>query len=201
MLKIHLVRHGETAYNAEGNKYCGRTNVELTEKGTLQAKKLALLLKDTEFDTIYSSPLIRAHTTAKIAVPNEEIHIDQRLIELDFGDWEGKTRSEFIQENKTVWDNWNQDPKSNPAGGSGETAEELILRLDDFLNDLLKKHKKGNVLIVAHNGVNRFLMAHVLGLDFRNYRKIVQENSSLTVLKYEQEEGFSLLKLNCRQGI
>lgn len=199
MLKIYLVRHGETTYNAEGNKYCGITNVELTKTGTLQAKKLGLLLKDIEFDAVYSSPLIRAHNTAKIAVPNEEIHIDPRLIELDFGDWEGKTRSEFIKENRALWDNWNDDPKTNPAGGSGETAGELILRLDGFLNELLTKHKKGNVLIVAHNGVNRFLMAHILGFDLKNYRKIIQENSSLTVLKYEKEEGFSLLKLNCRE--
>ncbi len=198
MLKLYLVRHGETSYNAEGNKYCGRTNVDLTEKGENQAIELKVLLANIEFDAVYSSPLTRAFKTAQLSVPHTEINTDDRLIELDFGNWEGKTREEFIRENKSVWDLWNNDPINNRAGACGETAGELIERIDSFMDDILRTHNEGNILIVAHNGVNRFLMAYLLGFNPRNYRKIVQENSSLTVLGFDKEEGFSLLKLNCR---
>ena len=198
MLKIYLVRHGETFYNADGNKYCGKTDVELTTKGREQAKALGSLLKDLSFEAVYSSPLQRARITAETAVPKAEIQIDQRLTELDFGRWEGKTRKEFIAEDPESWDRWNEDPERNPAGGSGESAGELLQRLDDFMNEIIQRHDHGNILLVAHNGVNRFLMAKLLGMPLKNYRKLVQENSSLTILGYDKQEGYSLLKLNCR---
>lgn len=198
MLKIYLVRHGETSYNADGNRYCGKTDVDLTEKGLQQAEILGALLKDVEFEEVYSSPLKRALKTAKMVVPNRKIHVEKRLIELDFGNWEGKTRAEFISENKELWSSWCENPNETRAGGNGETAGELILRLEDFFKYILKKHTHGNILVVAHNAVNRFLIAHQLGMPLANYRKIVQENSSLTILGYDETEGFSLCKLNGR---
>jgi len=198
MLKIYLVRHGETSYNADGNRYCGITDVELTEKGRRQAGDLASLLKEIPFDAVYSSPLQRARLTAATAVPHASVQVDQRLIELDFGNWEGKTRAEFIEEAPEVWDSWNKDPEKHPAGGCGESAGQLLERLQDFMAELHKNHPSGNVLLVAHNAVNRFLLASMLEVPLRNYRKLVQENSSLTIVGYEETEGYSLLKLNCR---
>lgn len=171
--------------------------MELTETGRNQALKLAALIKNTEFDAIYSSPLTRAKTTAETA-SGRQVQTDQRLTELDFGAWEGKTRSAFIKEDPGLWESWNENPEVNRAGGNGESGGELVKRLDDFMDEILKKHETGTILIVAHNGVNRFLIASLLGMPLRNYRKIVQENSSLTVLGYDKEEGFSLMKLNCR---
>jgi len=197
MLNIYLARHGETEYNANGNRYCGKTDIGLTPKGMLQAEALHQLVATQQFDAVYCSPLDRARRTAQTAVPDQAIHIDERLIELDFGAWEGKTRTEFIAENEELWTNWNKDPKNNRAGGTGETAGQLIARLDDFIQEVIQKHPQGHILIVAHNGVNRFLMAHLLGLPLQNYRKIKQHNATLTVLEYEETEGFSLVKLNC----
>lgn len=92
MLNVYLLRHGETTFNADGNKYCGRTDAELTPKGIRQAEEVAALLADIKFDCVYSSPLKRAYETAKIASGNKEVIKDERLIEMDFGRWEGKTR-------------------------------------------------------------------------------------------------------------
>lgn len=197
MINIFLVRHGQTTYNADGNRYCGITDVELTPTGIGQAEDLAKMLAGVEFEAIYSSPLTRAITTAEIITNSKEITVDERLRELDFGSWEGKARAEFIKTDPVVWDRWNEDPEINPAGGDGETARQLLVRLDEFQQEILSKHSTGNILVVAHNGVNRFLIAKQLGIPLRNYRKLIQENSTLTLLRYEAQEGVSLVKLNC----
>ncbi|RYD78766.1 MAG: histidine phosphatase family protein, partial [Sphingobacteriales bacterium] len=116
MLKVYLLRHGETAYNADGNRYCGRTDIELTTKGLRQAKFVFDQLSDIKIDAVYSSPLLRAKRTAEIASGERDVFIDERLIEVDFGDWEGKTKEEFIAENASLWTDWMDAPESNKAG-------------------------------------------------------------------------------------
>ncbi|GGM98265.1 hypothetical protein GCM10010967_35100 [Dyadobacter beijingensis] len=199
MLHVYLLRHGETFWNADGNRYCGATDIGLTEKGLQQAHQAAVLLKDIRFDAVYTSPLQRAHHTATIASSNfAGIHVDPRLIEASFGEWEGKTRAEFIAENAALWDAWAQEPDYVRAGGTGETAVEVVTRVDEFFNALHQKHPDGTVLVVAHNTVNRFYMAWKLGMPLKNYRQIVQENSSITLFSLDARGEFSLLKLNCR---
>lgn len=197
MLTICLLRHGETAYNADGNKYCGRTDIGLTEKGIQQAKRMNELLKDYTFDAIFCSPLQRAKLTAEIASGKpESVQIDDRLIEVDFGSWEGKRPAEFQAEDPESWHNWLADPALYKAGRSGESAAQVVDRLNSFYSELLEKYDNKNILIVGHNGINRFFMTSQLGMPLRNYRKIVQDNSALTLLTLSKEEGMNLLKLN-----
>ncbi len=198
MLNIYLARHGETPFNANGNRYCGKTDVELNEKGISQAGNLHNLIRNIRFEAVYCSPLKRAYKTAVTAAPDQQILVDERLTELDFGRWEGKTRSEFIAEAPDLWHNWNTAPENHPAGGTGETASGLIQRLSSFMEELHTHHPEGNVLVVAHNAVNRFLIAHLIGLPLKNYRKIRQENSVLSCITYDINEGYILSKLNCK---
>lgn len=198
MLYVYLLRHGETFWNADGNRYCGATDIGLTEKGLEQAHSAATLLQGTHFDGVYTSPLQRAHHTAAIASGNNQpITVDRRLIEASFGEWEGKTRAEFIAENPELWNAWAREPDYARAGGTGETALEIVTRVDDFFKDILQKHPNGTILVVAHNAVNRFYVAWKLGMPLRNYRQIVQENSSVTLFSLDEQGEFSLLKLNC----
>ena len=90
MLNVYLLRHGETAYNADGNRYCGRTDICLTSKGLKQAEAAFNQLKGISPDAVYSSPLERARHTASIAAGGKPVETDHRLIEVDFGSWEGK---------------------------------------------------------------------------------------------------------------
>lgn len=199
MLTVYLLRHGETVWNADGNRYCGATDIGLTDKGLQQAYLAAQALEGISFDAIYSSPLQRAFRTAQIASGRpEDVKIDQRLIEADFGEWEGKTREEFIAENAALWDNWCFAPDNTRAGGNGETAMEVINRVEDFFQDVSKTHSSGTILVVAHNAVNRFYMAWKLGMPLKNYRKLIQENSSVTLISLDDDGELSLLKLNCR---
>lgn len=197
MITICLLRHGETAYNAEGNKYCGRTDIPLTDKGIEQARRMNNLLQDYDFDQIFCSPLLRARTTAEIASGTPtKVQTDDRLIEVDFGQWEGKRSEDFIAEDPDSWTNWLADPTQFRAGNTGERGDEIIARLDSFYTELLEKFDGQTILVVGHNGINRFFMAKQLGMPLKNYRRLVQENSALTLVTLDKHKGFNLLKLN-----
>lgn len=197
MVTIYLLRHGETAYNAEGNKYCGRTDIDLTDKGIAQAQRMRDLLQGIQFDAVFSSPLKRAKNTADIASgTTDRVMTDTRLIEVDFGQWEGKRPEEFQSDNSQSWDNWLSAPECYRAGDTGENAREVITRLNSFYDELLEKYSGKTILVVGHNGVNRFFLASQLGMPLKNYRKIVQENSALTLLTLSRGDGVQLLKLN-----
>lgn len=196
-LTIYLLRHGETAWNADNNRYCGRTDIELTERGLQQAQAVHEQLAGIEFNGVYASPLQRAHITAKIA-SGREVTTDPRLIEADFGQWENKTKEEFIAEDPKLWHDWMQDPATAKAGGTGETGMDVVLRVDQFFTDLLAKHASGTFMVVAHNGVNRLYMAYKLGMPLRNYRQIVQLNSAITQFTLDEKGIFTLQFLNSK---
>jgi len=198
MLNIYLLRHGETQYNADGNRYCGRTDIALTEKGIGQANFVNSQLKEMSFDAVYSSPLKRALYTAEIASGIKAVNIDGRLIEVDFGDWEGKTKEEFIVENASLWSNWMEDPAVAKAGGTGESASDVVSRVDDFYQEMMRKYPSGNILVVGHNGINRLYLAYKLGMPLKNYRRIVQENSSITLFSFDKNGEFNLKLLNSK---
>jgi broad specificity phosphatase PhoE len=197
MLKIFLLRHGETAYNADNNRYCGRTDIPLTEKGIQQAEQVQQQLEGIEFAGVYSSPLQRAFTTASLA-SGKAVITDERLIEADFGKWEAKTREEFIAENESLWLDWVRDPTTHRAGGTGETGAEIVARVDDFFQALQQTFSAGNIMVVAHNGINRLYMAWKLGMPLKNYRQLVQQNSSVTCFTLDDHGTLTLELLNAR---
>ena len=197
MLKIFLLRHGQTAWNADNNRYCGRTDIPLTEMGIVQAEAVRQQLKELSLDGVYSSPLQRAALTAEITSGRPPIK-DHRLTEADFGLWEKKTKEEFIPENPSLWQAWMDDPGAARAGGTGETGMEVVLRVDDFFKELLATRRSGNYLVAAHNGVNRLYLAYKLGMPLKNYRRIVQENSSVTLFSLDDKGEFLLERLNAK---
>jgi len=198
MLNVYFLRHGQTSYNADNNRYCGRTDIPLTEKGMQQAAVVAEQMKGISLDAVYSSPLERAYRTAQIASGGKEVIKDDRLIEADFGEWEGKTREEFVKENPALWNAWSNDPATTKAGDTGETAQEIIDRVEDFFLWALQRHKDGNIMVVAHNGVNRLYLAHKLGMPLKNYRKLVQENSTVSLFQLDDNGDLTLVHLNSK---
>ncbi|PRD46556.1 histidine phosphatase family protein [Sphingobacterium haloxyli] len=197
MVTICLLRHGETSFNADGNRYCGRTDVDLTERGISQAKRMYESLERYRFDAVYSSPLQRARKTAEIVSGRaNNLFVDDRLIEVDFGEWEGLRPEEFQTNGAKSWENWLAAPERFAAGRTGETAMQVVSRLRSFYNELVANYSGKTVLVVGHNGVNRLFLASQLGMPLKNYRRLVQENSALTLLTLSRHQGCQLLKLN-----
>ena len=146
---MHLLvtRHGETTWNVL-NKICGRTDAPLTPHGIEQAHALAQKLCGTQIDTIISSPLSRAKETAQIiqSVCGGELFVDERLIEQDYGIFEGEDRfSEAFLANKR------QFACRYP---SGESMMMLAHRVYSLLDECKAEHHDKTVLLVCHN---RFL--------------------------------------------
>jgi uncharacterized phosphatase len=192
MTRFYLLRHGQTEWNHAGNRYCGVSNIQLDETGRLQAKKVATVLKEISFSAVYCSPLLRAMETATI-IANEHhlpIHSDDRLSEINFGEWEGKTRNEIQSQYPNEWSNWSNNPDNTnvKAGITGESAAEVYQRAYDFFIEKSQLHQEQTILVVAHNTLNRILLTGSVQAPWKNYRKFTQSNTGVTILDVIDQE-------------
>ncbi|MPY98137.1 MAG: histidine phosphatase family protein [Actinophytocola sp.] len=171
MTTLYLLRHGETPFH-DGNRYCGRTDVPLTEAGEAQARQLADWAAHVGLDAVYSSPLVRAIRTAEPAAraAGLPLHVDDRLIELDFGEAEGLTSREMAQrwpERRAVFE---RDPVANPLPG-GEDPRAAITRATAAVSDIAGRHPGDTVLAVCHSTLLRLVTCALIGIDPANYRR------------------------------
>lgn len=159
-MKIYLVRHGETDLNKQ-NRMQSVSDEPLNEKGIAQAKAAKEKIGDMHFDAVYSSSLSRAITTASIigGVDKNDIIIDDRIIEVDFGRYEGK-KYWFIGLPMIL--HWCL-PEVFPPCKTVEKVADVKARALSFLEDL-KKKDCDTVLIVCHGNFIRFFK-HILAND------------------------------------
>ena len=149
-MNLYIVRHGQTDWNIEG-RIQGSTNIELNSTGINQAKKASELLKNTRLDSIYSSPLKRTLDTAKIINQYHNLNIieDSRIIERNFGDFEG-TKNVLTDISDYL------DYAKNLSTNNVESIKNLFNRIEDFLLDIYNVygHTNKNILIVTHAGAS-----------------------------------------------
>ncbi|MRT92742.1 alpha-ribazole phosphatase [Ancylomarina sp. 16SWW S1-10-2] len=148
---LHLIRH--TKVNVEPGVCYGQKDVELLETYPEELIAVKEQIKDLKFDVIYSSPLTRAKTLATDLF-GEAVMYDDRLMELNFGDWEGKAWDEIKD---PFLDKWMED-FVNKKCSNGESFVMLHDRVAQFLEEL-KQSKHENIAIVTHGGVIRTLQA------------------------------------------
>lgn len=135
-----LLRHGQTATNAQG-RLLGRADPELTAFGLDQARAAAVAIGDVT--RVISSPLRRARATAEcLGAP---VEVDDRWIELDYGDYDGKPFAEVPSE---VWSRWRADPDFVPPGGESLTA--LGARVRAACVELAESATDDDVVVVSH---------------------------------------------------
>src|SRR4249920_2495819 len=89
-MALWLVRHGETEWSISG-QHTGSTDIPLTPEGRLQASAIGKLLAGRRFDHVFSSPMLRAHETARLAGFGDRIRLHEGLLEYDYGEFEGLT--------------------------------------------------------------------------------------------------------------
>lgn len=144
---IYLVRHGKTALNS-ARIMQGRIDCPLSEEGTEQASKVARALRDSgiTFTRVYSSPLARAVQTAEIIAGGKDITTDERLLEMDYGPYEGTDLNNLPPELKRFF----SDFVNEPAPDGMEPLKSVTGRLGDFLDELRSSSPEGNVLITTH---------------------------------------------------
>lgn len=157
-MRLLFVRHGETAWNLE-HRYQGRADVELCAAGRATARGIANALDGAHVALLLASPLRRARATAGVvgeALGGLPTVVDERLAEIDFGEWQGLTQ----QEVKARWPRalrlWKQTPEAMRIPG-GESLCEALERLRDFLHHPPWEGRtlSGDVLAVSHAGLIR----------------------------------------------
>lgn len=133
---IYFIRHGQTDLNKK-RVLQGRSDQPLNEEGRLQAEEAGKKLSDSgiTIDEIWSSPLQRATATANIVCGNVDgaaLHTDERLLEMDYGPYEG---TDLLSPPPEIMEFFS-DFVHNPAPEGMESLEHVVQRLGSFLEDL-----------------------------------------------------------------
>ena len=156
-IDLILIRHAPTAWNLE-KRFQGHTDIPITEeskKWLTSWQKEKLLSYFSSPPKIFISPLQRARFTAE-ALFNQKVHIEHRLIEMNFGDWEGKTLLELKQEfGDEIQKNEDKGLDFTPA--QGESPRHVLQRITPFFKEIYDQQI--NVICISHLAVIRAVMA------------------------------------------
>lgn len=169
---VTFIRHAETTYNA--NKiFAGRIDCELSEKGIQDTIK-NFNYKKEDFDIYYCSPLKRSIDTLNLIVKDiDKINIDDRIIEISIGDWEGKKKDNFTNELLNSYRNGLYTPPN------AETTCEVDDRVVSFISELFELFDDNTrILVVTHNGIMRSIKRNFVS----NYKNIMSSNLESIVL-------------------
>lgn len=199
-MKIILLRHGESVLNRliekEGVQvFCGATDIELTEHGKNQAKSLEGNEKLKNVSKIYASNLIRAIDTAKLAFPNREIIIDERIRERSLGYFEEKYVKDMEKEYPELFkkeDNLKFRRDFIVKAPQGENYTDVSLRVKSFLDSIdLEKNEK--IALFSHMHCIRCILYLLLGLDKEEVIKLTIPNCEIIELEGTKLGEFKLL--------
>jgi probable phosphoglycerate mutase len=170
-LRLHLLRHGQTAMS-RANLFCGRRlNPPLTAEGAAMAEAFGSAYAATRWEAIYSSPLDRALATAAPLAARTRVAVEtiDGLAELDYGVWDGMTPESVERDYHDEHERWRADPAWNPPTG-GETAVALAQRMTHSIEEIRAAHQDGNVLVVSHKASIRVVLCALLGVDVGRFR-------------------------------
>lgn len=163
---IYIIRHGQTELNSR-RALQGRSDHPLNENGIAQAREAAARLRDIPFSAVYTSPLIRARQTAQIIAPGIEPVVDRRLIEMDYGPYEGTDLHHLPPEVLRFF----SDFARNPAPAGMEPLDAVVRRAGEFVEALCRTEE--NILISTHaiamKGILEYLTPGSDGAHWSSY--------------------------------
>jgi broad specificity phosphatase PhoE len=195
--RIFLVRHGATVLTLE-DRFAGATDVELSDEGREQVRRLAKRLQGERVAAIYASPLGRTVETARILAEPHGLEIQTRdgLREISHGRWEQMTRKEVEQAFPEEAAAWEKDPYTfAPVGGESGLA--VTARALPVLMDIVRAHPKANVMVVSHKATIRLLLSSLLGFDPRRYRDNLDQNpAALNIVDFKDSVSARLTLFN-----
>jgi probable phosphoglycerate mutase len=174
--ELWLVRHGSTEWTVS-RQHTGRTDIPLNAGGEQRARSLEPVLATHSFAAVFTSPLQRARRTAALA-GFEDAVVDEQLVEVDYGDYEGRTTAE-IHQSRPDWLLWRYgSPGGESIDDAGRRADEGLARLEAI---------DGNVLVFGHGHFSRVLGARLLGLPASAGAVLSLGPASVSVIGSEHE--------------
>ncbi|ADB35639.1 Phosphoglycerate mutase [Kribbella flavida DSM 17836] len=183
---VVLARHGRTEWH-HGNRYTGSTDLPIDSVGRQQAGYLRAWAEEFRPDALWSSTMLRARQTVAPTAQSLGLEpiLDARLREVDFGTAEGKMLSELPPAVSRAFE---LDPVANPFPG-GENVAHAADRVHEVFHELARQHQGGKVLVVAHNTLIRLLTCRVLGLELRDYRRLLPALGPAALVRLRWQDG------------
>jgi broad specificity phosphatase PhoE len=194
---LFLVRNADTEFSRD-RRVAGRRDIGLSGDGRSQAAELRDRLKSVDISEILASPLPRAVETAEILAAAAGLGLvrDPRLIDLDAGQWEGRSHAEVSAsaEYRRFIEN-----SMNESIPGGERLLDVRDRMLAAVSQALGDNELGaSIVVVSHAGPLRVLLAHYLGMKLDHYHRLRLSPASLSVLRFESEVGVPrVLAINC----
>ncbi len=183
MVRLLLVRHGESVWNEE-ERVQGQQDVPLSDRGRQQAVALGRCLRGVPIMACFASPLSRAMETAQLVLTaaGQSVPITPMpaLMERRFGVWEGKPLADVQREDIFV-----QWVAANyiPAPPGGESLAELFARVEAGFKEILSAISNGNVLVVGHSGSIKAGICVLFRLPLTSFARLIVGNASLSVVE------------------
>jgi broad specificity phosphatase PhoE len=198
--RLYLIRHGTTALNRYvPYRLQGRSlDPPLDALGREQARLAGTALASIALDAVYASPLRRAVETARaVAWPHElEVATVEDLIEADVGSCEGKTWAEVERDDPDGYRGFRDRTGTAPYPGGGESYQDVQRRAIPALEAIAASHPGGRVAVVAHNVVNRAVLAGWLGVPIELAPTIRQDNAGISVIEFDRDREAKVATLN-----
>ncbi len=194
-MDIYIVRHGQTALNVN-DIIRGRIPIELDETGQRQASRLGKYLASLEIEALYAGPLNRTMATARAIAghhPGLVVQTSEGLNDLDFGEWERRSRDEVRRLYPEAYIAWLEHPEQLRIPG-GESLAEARDRALGTVNEIVSRHS-GNIVLVTHRAMIHVLCCALLGLDNSHFWSFQIDPASVTVFSHGQGR-FVLKRLN-----
>ena len=181
--RLVLVRHGQSTWNRD-HRIQGQLDPPLSEEGRRQAEVLGARLAGSKFVGSYASDLKRALETAEVIGDLVGVRPEPTpaLREIYLGAWEGLRTEEIAQQFPDAWAAWVADPDWDVVPG-GEGAANFDTRVGAALDELLKRHQHGNVLVVTHGGVIQVALHRIVGRPSRGLFPFKIQNASISLVE------------------
>jgi alpha-ribazole phosphatase len=183
-MEVYLIRH-TTPKISKGICY-GQTDLEVDETSFEQELKFVSKNIPNDIEKYFSSPLKRCKQLAEKL--NADYSIDERLMELNFGDWENKNWNEIDQSHLNLW----MQDFVNVSPPNGENYKNLHWRTESFINEVLETNLQ-KIAIITHAGNIRSFLSFVLSLPLENSFRIRLDYATVVAVIVGENENFNQL--------
>jgi len=184
--KYYILRHGEAVSNIKGfvSSWPEKSDNPLTEAGVKQAEQATKKILSENIDLIFSSDILRAKQTSQIIAEQlkKEVILDERLREIDFSIFNSKPIADFINQFA------NRETRIKEKAPHGESYEDILKRMDSFLNDIEKKYSNKKILIVSHQAPLFILEGIFLGYSLEESVEFFTDDKLLSNCELKQFE-------------
>lgn len=195
-MTVILLRHGRSTANTS-HVLAGRSpGVELDEVGHVQAKNLVTRLAGLEITEIVRSPLLRCRQTVQPLATDRGLEpvVDERLAEVDYGQWTGRELKELVEEPQWAVVQQHASAAVFPDGeGLAQVQSRAVAAIREHDRRLREAHGKDVVWIAcSHGDVIKSILADALATHLDSFQRIVAEPASLSVVRYTDTRPFVL---------